>query len=60
MLGGLTLFWGLRLLTQVFVYDRGLWRGNPRRTAVHVAAVLLWLYLAIVFGWGFWRQLEAG
>lgn len=56
VLGGLALFWGLRLLTQLFVYDRSLWRGNPRYTAVHVALTLLWIYLTAVFAWGWWSQ----
>jgi hypothetical protein len=56
LLGGLALFWGLRLITQLFVYDRSLWRGNPRYTAVHVAFTLLWFYLTAVFGWGWWSQ----
>jgi hypothetical protein len=60
VLGGLALFWGLRLGTQLFVYDRRLWRGNARNTAVHVAAVLLWIYLTVVFGWGFWSQSSGG
>jgi len=57
VLGGLALFWGLRLATQLFIYDRSLWRGHRRNTAVHVVAVLLWVYLAGVFGWGFWGQI---
>ncbi|HEV8113489.1 MAG TPA: hypothetical protein VGR31_12005 [Planctomycetota bacterium] len=56
ILGGLALFWGLRLVTQVFVYDRKLWRGQRRNTTVHVVAILLWVYLTSVFAWGFWRQ----
>lgn len=56
VLGGLALFWGLRLFTQLFVYDRSLWRDNPRYTAVHVAFTLLWLYLTTVFGWGWWSR----
>jgi hypothetical protein len=56
VLGGLTLFWGLRLITQQFIYDRSLWRGNRRNTALHILASLLWLYLTAVFGWGWWRQ----
>ncbi len=59
VLGGLTLFWGLRLITQQFIYDRSLWRGNRRNTVLHVLATLLWCYLTIVFGWGWWRQLQA-
>ncbi|MFY9820955.1 MAG: hypothetical protein WAM82_06205 [Thermoanaerobaculia bacterium] len=60
VLGGLTLFWGLRLITQQFIYDRSLWRGNLRNTVLHVLASLLWLYLTVVFGWGWWLQLAAG
>ena len=60
VLGGLALFWGLRLLTQLFIYDRSLWRGNRRNTMAHIAAVLLWAYLTAVFGWGFWRQIPGG
>lgn len=56
VLSGLTLFWGLRLFTQQFVYDRSLWRGNRRYTAVHVVFTLLWLYLTAVFGWGWWNR----
>ncbi|MBW8877167.1 MAG: hypothetical protein JF614_19555 [Acidobacteria bacterium] len=57
VLGGLTLFWGLRLITQQFIYDRSLWRGNRRKTVLHVLATLLWCYLTVVFGWGWWRKL---
>jgi hypothetical protein len=57
ILGGLTLFWGLRLLTQQFIYDRSLWRGNRRNTLLHVLASLLWTYLTVVFAWGWWQQL---
>ena len=59
VLGGLTLFWGLRLITQQFIYDRALWRGNRRNTILHILASLLWLYLTAVFGWGWWRQMAA-
>lgn len=56
VLGGLTLFWGLRLITQQFIYDRALWRGNRRNTILHILATLLWIYLTAVFGCGWWRQ----
>jgi energy-converting hydrogenase Eha subunit G len=59
VLGGLTLFWGLRLITQQFIYDRALWRGNRRNTILHILATLLWIYLTAVFGWGWWRQVGA-
>ena len=60
VLGGLTLFWGLRLITQQFIYDRRLWLGNRRNTVLHILASLLWLYLTVVFGWGWWRQVAGG
>jgi hypothetical protein len=60
VLGGLTLFWGLRLITQQFIYDRSLWLGNRRNTVLHVLASLLWCYLTVVFGWGWWRQMADG
>ena len=60
VLAGLTLFWGLRLLTQQLIYDRSHWRGNRRNTILHILASLLWTYLTIVFGWGWWRQVAGG
>ena len=60
VLFGLTLFWGLRLLTQQLIYDRSLWRGNRRNTVLHILASLLWTYLTVVFGWGWWRQVTGG
>jgi len=60
VLAGLTLFWGLRFLTQQFIYDRSLWRGNRRKTVLHIVASLLWAYFAVVFGWGWWRQVAGG
>jgi uncharacterized membrane protein len=56
VLGGFTLFWGLRLVTQHLVYDRRLWLGHRRNTILHILATLLWIYLTTVFGWGWWRQ----
>jgi hypothetical protein len=56
VLGGLAIFWGARMFTQQFVYDRSLWRGNARYTAIHVVFTLLWTYLTAVFGWGWWGR----
>lgn len=47
--GGLALFWGLRLLVQVLVYDAGVWRGKRLETAGHVGFAAVWAYLAGVF-----------
>lgn len=49
VLGGLAIFWGLRLLTQLFVYDPRIWRGKRFETAMHAAFTGLWAYFAGVF-----------
>lgn len=51
----LSLFWLSRLIVQWFVYDRQLWCGNRLNTAVHFLFTVLWCYLALVYGWAFWR-----
>jgi hypothetical protein len=50
LLIGLTVFWGLRLLCQWFVYDAALWRGHRFNTFVHVVFSSIWLYLTTVYG----------
>ncbi|MEM6770855.1 MAG: hypothetical protein AAF597_09750 [Bacteroidota bacterium] len=47
---GLTVFWGLRLFFQLFVYSPKLWRGKAFETTVHVVFTGFWLYMAVVFG----------
>ena len=47
---GFVVFWSLRLLTQLFVYDRSLWRGQRVQTLVHVAFTGFWAYLVLVYG----------
>jgi hypothetical protein len=59
VLAGLTIFWGVRLAAQLFVYDTSLWRGNRGRTALHVIFTLTWAYFAATFGWALYRQLQA-
>jgi hypothetical protein len=46
---GLSLFWGLRLYFQFFVYSPQLWKGKPFETRVHLVFSVLWTYLAIMF-----------
>ncbi len=58
VLGGLIAFWGSRLIVQLAVYDARLWRGNGPRTAVHVAATLLWAYETFVYALAFAAQLD--
>lgn len=54
--GGLTLFWGIRVVCQLFVYDKALWLGKRFETSMHALFTLLWLYLTVVFGWVFCLQ----
>jgi hypothetical protein len=56
LLGGLVLFWGLRLAFQWFVYDRRLWIGHSFNTCVHIVFTGLWLYFTSVFGWAWYLQ----
>jgi hypothetical protein len=53
LLGGLTIFWGLRMLVQWFYYSPATWRGNPMRTALHYGFSVAWIYLTAVFGIAF-------
>ena len=57
VLSGLTLFWFLRLLTQLFIYDRRLWKGNRFYTRMHIFFTLMWSYYVAVFAWALWRQM---
>jgi hypothetical protein len=49
--GGFALFWSLRLLIQLFVYDKTLWVGKPLETTVHVVFTGLWSYFTAIFLW---------
>jgi hypothetical protein len=53
VVGGLALFWLLRLLTQLFIYDPEIWRGNRFYTAMHYVFLSLWLFLAGTFATAF-------
>jgi hypothetical protein len=58
VLGGLSLFWLVRLFCQWFVYDPSLWRGNRFNTFMHCFFTLLWSYFAAVYGIACWLQLR--
>lgn len=47
---GLSIFWGIRLLFQFFVYSPKLWKGKTFETIVHVVFSLFWVYLTVIFG----------
>lgn len=55
VLGGLCLFWMVRLFVQFFVYDPALWRGHRFNTAMHLLFSALWVYLTVCYGWAFAR-----
>jgi len=57
VLGGLAVFWGLRLWMQWFMYDRELWRGKRFETAMHFAFSGLWVFLTATFATALWRNL---
>jgi hypothetical protein len=46
---GLGIFWGCRLLVQIFVYSPKLWRGKRFETGAHVMFTILWIYFTTVF-----------
>lgn len=46
---GISLFWFVRLIVQLFVYSPKLWRGKKFETAIHVLFTMLWVYFAAVF-----------
>src|SRR5690606_4968733 len=46
---GFSIFWGLRLLFQFFIYSPKLWRGKVKETIIHILFTLLWIYFTLVF-----------
>jgi len=49
VLGGMALFWAVRVAMQFFVYDSKLWRGDRARTFAHVFFAALYTYFAVTF-----------
>ena len=49
ILAGLALFWGIRLLTQLFWYSPQLWKGKPRETAIHILFLAIWTSITTIF-----------
>lgn len=46
---GLAIFWGLRLIFQLFVYSPKLWRGRVFETMIHIVFTAFWIYMTVVF-----------
>jgi hypothetical protein len=50
---GFTIFWAIRLLVQLFVYDAALWRGKRFETMMHIIFTCFWIYCVSVYGYAF-------
>ncbi len=48
LLSVMTLTWAVRLVIQLFVWDRAIWRGSPFRRNVHYGLILFWSYVTVV------------
>lgn len=48
---GMAVFWGVRLLVQLWFYDRSLWRGHSGKTMIHIGVTMLCIYFTAVFVW---------
>lgn len=46
---GIAGFWGLRTILQITYYSASHWRGNPGRTCIHVAALLIYAGFTTVY-----------
>lgn len=49
VLGGMVVFWALRLAFQWCVFDWRLWRGNAFNTGIHILFTMLWTYFVAVY-----------
>jgi uncharacterized membrane protein len=56
VLGGLVMFWGVRLFAQHFIYSPKIWRGHRFNTTMHVLFTGLWTYFVLVYGAALWLQ----
>lgn len=54
VLGGLTIFWGVRMLMQWFFYSPAVWRGNRFNTVMHGVFSAAWVYVTAVFAVALW------
>lgn len=46
---GFSVFWGIRMIFQFFIYSPKLWKGKTFETIVHVVFSIFWIYLTTVF-----------
>ena len=48
---GFSVFWAIRLVVQLFIYESDLWRGKKFETAIHILFTLFWFYCMSVYGY---------
>jgi hypothetical protein len=46
---GFGVFWGIRLIFQIFIYSSKLWKGKLFETIVHLIFTFFWIYLSTTF-----------
>jgi hypothetical protein len=56
ILGGLTIFWGVRMLMQWFFYSPAIWRGHRFNTVMHGVFSVAWVYVTAVFATALWTS----
>jgi hypothetical protein len=52
---GFGVFWGIRLVFQLFVYSPKLWKGKIFETAMHIIFTIFWIYMSILFLYIFFK-----
>jgi hypothetical protein len=58
ILGGLLVFWFVRLLIQWFFYSPQIWRGHRFNTIMHYLFTTAWIYFTGTFALGLWQNLH--
>lgn len=53
---GIGVFWAIRTALQVFYYSSSHWRGQARRTLVHIMLLLMYGYMAAVYLYSAFRN----
>jgi len=46
---GLSIFWFIRLIFQLFVYSSLLWKGKKFETIMHTLFTAFWIYISAIF-----------
>jgi len=54
VLGGLTIFWALRMVMQWFFYSPAIWRGHRFHTVMHGVFSVAWVYVTTICGLALW------